>query len=382
MLVHPTKTRIRFCLIAAGLWLSAAPAFGQQYNTLPPNSLVGNFRDQTDTSFAVTIPELIAKLSSNSIIGDNHQLVPGLIQGPLSAVQGHAVVFGASPNVIVDGGGLAGSGTLTEQKNTASGGIATSGNCDNTTSNAASPCDQHLVVSINAQTGTSYAIQDSDRAKLITASNASAQAYSIAQAGAASAFLSGWFVDVHNIGTNPAGIVTIMPTTSTIDGASTLKIYPGQSVRIVSDGTNYQTFNRPLSNATLQANPSNPTGTASATGVMMGLGTTCSITPVYSTRVRFEIIGSLSNSSAGAGVQPKLMYGTGVAPANGAAFTGTALGQNVSFQPPSANNQAPFALAGLATGLTPGTALWFDVDLVAGAGTASIASLSCNAMEF
>jgi hypothetical protein len=76
------------------------------------------------------------------------------------------------------------------------------------------------------------------------------------------------------------------------------------------------------------------------------------------------------------------MYGTGAAPGNGAAFTGTALGQNVSFQPPSANNQAPFALAGLATGLTPGTALWFDIDLIAGAGTASIASLSCNAMEF
>lgn len=93
---------------------------------------------------------------------------------------------------------------------------------------------------LNAQTGTSYAIADGDRGKLVTASNAAAQAYTIAQAGAASAFQNGWFTDLRNLSTNVAGIVTITPTTSTINGASTLKVQPGQSVRIVSDGTNYQ----------------------------------------------------------------------------------------------------------------------------------------------
>lgn len=93
---------------------------------------------------------------------------------------------------------------------------------------------------VNAQTGTTYAILDADRAKLITASNAAAQAYSIAQAGTASAFPAGWFADIRNLSTNVAGIVTITPTTSTINGAATLKIQPGQSARIVSDGTNYQ----------------------------------------------------------------------------------------------------------------------------------------------
>lgn len=38
----------------------------------------------------------------------------------------------------------AGSGTVTEQKNTASGGLTVSGNCDNTTTNAASPCNYAL----------------------------------------------------------------------------------------------------------------------------------------------------------------------------------------------------------------------------------------------
>jgi hypothetical protein len=93
---------------------------------------------------------------------------------------------------------------------------------------------------VNPQSGTSYAIADSDRAKLITATNAAAQAYSIAQAGAASAFQSGWFTNIQNNSTTAAGIVTVAPTISTINGASSLKIYPGQAARITSDGTNYQ----------------------------------------------------------------------------------------------------------------------------------------------
>jgi hypothetical protein len=64
---------------------------------------------------------------------------------------------------------------------------------------------------VNPQTGTSYPIQDGDRGKLITASNAAAQAYSIGQAAAASAFQGGWYTDIHNISTAAAGIVTVTP---------------------------------------------------------------------------------------------------------------------------------------------------------------------------
>ena len=77
--------------------------------------------------------------------------------------------------------------------------------------------------------------------KLITASNAAAQAYTIAAAGAASAFQSGWYVDVRNLSTNAPGIVTVTPTTSTINSAPSIQIYPAQTVRIISDGANYQT---------------------------------------------------------------------------------------------------------------------------------------------
>lgn len=124
---------------------------------------------------------------------------------------------------------------------------------------------------VNAQSGTSYAVLDGDRAKLITASNAAAQAYTIAQAGAASAFQSGWYVDLQNQSTNTAGVVTITPTTSTINGASTLKVYPGQSVRIVSDGTNYQVIFHSTNGAWIAYTPTPSCGSgtftsASATG--------------------------------------------------------------------------------------------------------------------
>lgn len=96
---------------------------------------------------------------------------------------------------------------------------------------------------INAQTGTTYAILDTDRAKLITATNAAAQAYSIAQAGAASSFVTGWYVDIYNKSTANAGVVTITPTTSTINGAATLVLPPFTGGRLVSDGTNYNFIN-------------------------------------------------------------------------------------------------------------------------------------------
>lgn len=93
---------------------------------------------------------------------------------------------------------------------------------------------------LDARTTTTEAINDSDRGQLITASNSAAQAYSLAQAGAASQFVAGWCTSLKNKSTAAAGVVTITPTTSTIDGGSSLKVYPGQGLRICSDGTNYQ----------------------------------------------------------------------------------------------------------------------------------------------
>lgn len=143
------------------------------------------------------------------------------------------------------------------------------------------------------------------------------------------------------------------------------------------------TVSQTLTNATLTATPANPASTTNTTtGVMMGLGSTCHITPVYSGRLRLEIYGSLSNATIAAGTEPQLMFGTGVAPANGVATTGTALGSRPNYNPGSASANTPFNLSVIATGLTVGTAIWFDISLLVGAGTGSILAVTCVAMEF
>ena len=53
---------------------------------------------------------------------------------------------------------------------------------------------------VDARTTTTETIQDADRGKLISGSNALAQAYSIAQAGQGGNFLSGWFTHIQNTG--------------------------------------------------------------------------------------------------------------------------------------------------------------------------------------
>lgn len=89
---------------------------------------------------------------------------------------------------------------------------------------------------VNAQVGTSYAVQQSDQSKLVTFSNVGAVAASIAQAGGGGNFQAGWDCTLLNLNT---GTVTLTPTTSTINGAATLVLKQGQSARIFSNGANY-----------------------------------------------------------------------------------------------------------------------------------------------
>jgi hypothetical protein len=92
----------------------------------------------------------------------------------------------------------------------------------------------------STQTGTNYAIVDSDRAKVIYLSNAAAQTPTLPSA-ATLTNSNGWFVTACNIN---AGIQTITPTTSTIGGAASYALPGGTAisprcVNAVSDGTNY-----------------------------------------------------------------------------------------------------------------------------------------------
>lgn len=89
-----------------------------------------------------------------------------------------------------------------------------------------------------AVTGTTDTVLSTDFSKLVTFTNASTIAVTLPQAGSGSpaSFLSGWYFTAQNIG-NTA--VTITPTTSTINGASSLVLLSGQSAVIFSNGTNY-----------------------------------------------------------------------------------------------------------------------------------------------
>jgi hypothetical protein len=139
-----------------------------------------------------------------------------------------------------------------------------------------------------------------------------------------------------------------------------------------------------LNNATLQAQPSNPTGTTTTSAnVMMGLGGTCKITPVYSGRIFVQFMGDVANSVTGDSAFFTAHYGTGTAPVNAAAATGTVIGAQIGMTEPVGGDIIPFTVGGIVTGLTPSTAYWLDMGLQAfTGGTATLTNLSCNAMEF
>lgn len=128
------------------------------------------------------------------------------------------------------------------------------------------------------------------------------------------------------------------------------------------------------------SSPADPTPTASAVGVMMGLAGT--ITPLYSSTVRFTITGDIANDTIGDGVAVQLYTGIGAAPASGAALTGTGRGSIKRFTAAANNQRVPFCVDYYVTGLVRNTAVWVDIALAAiTGGTASAADIDVVAIE-
>jgi hypothetical protein len=149
-----------------------------------------------------------------------------------------------------------------------------------------------------------------------------------------------------------------------------------------NSGTNYDaSWATDLSTVTLQSTYLTPTATTSTTGVMMGLAGI--ITPVRSGKVFIAISGRMNNSTVNNGCDLQIYYGTGAAPANGAALTGTAIGGLAKL---SGTNGAgyfyPFSLSAVITGLTLGTPIWVDLKQAAvTGGSASAANIGVSAFE-
>jgi hypothetical protein len=127
--------------------------------------------------------------------------------------------------------------------------------------------------------------------------------------------------------------------------------------------------------------PSAPTGTSSASPVMMGLAG--AITPNFSGAVEFTVTGVALQSGSPGTIGIQIYYGTGTAPTNGASQTGTAIGTQLQ---PNLVSQATegsgFSLNYIVSGLTSGTPYWFDLGLSNSAGnTSNVKNLTVVAKE-
>ncbi len=170
----------------------------------------------------------------------------------------------------------------------------------------------------------------------------------------------------------------------------------GVTVTLAAQNATSQTMSLPITRqaetiavkpqaVTTLSTPMNPTGTASATAVMMGLSVTNSaliITPQVTGRVHVTITGVVAQSTTADGAFWDIKMGTGAAPANGAATTGTSYGSQQSMTFLTGVLKVPFSITALVTGLTVGTAYWIDLDLarVTG-GTATMTQVAVSAFE-
>ena len=190
--------------------------------------------------------------------------------------------------------------------------------------------------------------------------------------------------NVSTSGTRTANQIAQWTSSTVVQGTNLASLLVA-GTGISLSGTTTVTVNQSLTNATLNSSPSNPGATTSASAVMMGLGvTTCRITPVYGTRLHVVITGNLSANTNGNVVTFGGRFGTGAGPANGAAATGSAFqGNSISLSYPTGGQLLGFTAAGLATGLTPGTAVWLDVTFNnSGTNTTTATNINCFAMEF
>lgn len=172
----------------------------------------------------------------------------------------------------------------------------------------------------------------------------------------------------------PANTVKVNNTASLANPVD-LPLTPGQILGVNSAG-----LIAGLTANFYQNSPANPTGATTTTRIMMGLAG--AFTPRSSGVVHFQINANGSNTSTG-GFVLFFRYGTGAAPANGAAETGTAIcAQPVVIGASVANFLYNFTTGGAVGSLTPGTTYWFDVALANnGVGIANLGNINLTAFE-
>jgi hypothetical protein len=121
--------------------------------------------------------------------------------------------------------------------------------------------------------------------------------------------------------------------------------------------------------------------TTSTTQVMAGWA--ISFTPATTGKMDLAIMMSVENGTAGGGVNAQIYFGTGTAPTNGVAVTGTNLGQLQAFTSTTSGAFGIVTLVGYVA-LTAGTTYWLDVAFNVGnsaTGTAGLTQINYKIIE-
>lgn len=132
-----------------------------------------------------------------------------------------------------------------------------------------------------------------------------------------------------------------------------------------------------------------PTGAAAATSatyVMAGFGVAgagggWSLTPQFSGRILLMASGLETSGTTGSTCTVQLSFGTGAAPANGAAVAGTQQGNQPAWVSLTGALAVPFSLFTIVQGLVIGTAVWFDIAQKSSGGTLSLTLCEMIAVE-
>ncbi len=146
----------------------------------------------------------------------------------------------------------------------------------------------------------------------------------------------------------------------------------------------------------VHVNPGNPAAIASATYQMNGLGvagaTAWTITPLITGRILLLAVGDLVENATAQTATVQLSFGTGSAPANAAAVTGTQVGAQVAWVSLTGVLTSTFSLIAFVTGLAvPGVnslgatgasvAVWLDIAAKSSAGNVQLQNLDLTAIE-
>lgn len=166
-------------------------------------------------------------------------------------------------------------------------------------------------------------------------------------------------------------------------GKTKLFVNSSKQLSQVNDAGTVTVFNG--QNAVAGTLVASPTGISNTSGLMLGLSNSSAsniITPVYTGRVLITIQGVVAQSGTGNGAFWHIRTGTGTAPSNGGALTGTQSNGQQSMTFLTGVLKVPFSITTIVTGATLATALW--IDLVLGtvtAGTATMTQVTVSAVE-